>query len=112
MDGGSAEVAGRADAPATGFSTRDARGHEGTAERGCMAAEEARRVAKLPKPMFQKFTEKDDHVESYLNMFERVAAQQEWPKETWAMQLTSLLLVRCPRRLLLSCSCECQGAVF
>ena len=60
-------------------------------ERGRVAAEEARRVAKLPKPMLQKFTEKDD-VESYLDMFERVAAQQEWPKETWATQLAGLLL--------------------
>ena len=59
-------------------------------ERGRVAAEEARRVAKLPKPMLQKFTEKDD-VESYLDMFERVAAQQEWPKETWATQLAGLL---------------------
>ena len=49
-------------------------------ERGHVAAEEARRAAKLPKPMLQKFSEKDD-VESYLDMFERVAAQQEWPKE-------------------------------
>ena len=44
-----------------------------------MAAEEARRTAKLPKPVLQKFSEKDE-VESYLNMFECVAAQQEWPK--------------------------------
>ena len=59
-------------------------------ERGRIAAEEARRAAKLPKPLLQKFTEKDD-VESYLDMFERVATQQEWPKETWATQLAGLL---------------------
>jgi hypothetical protein len=59
-------------------------------ERGCIAAEEARRAAKFPKPLLQKFTEKDD-VESYLDMFERVASQQEWPKETWATQLAGLL---------------------
>ena len=59
-------------------------------ERGRVAAEEARRTAKLPKPMLQKFSEKDD-VESYLDMFERVAAQQEWPKEPWATQLAGLL---------------------
>ena len=59
-------------------------------ERGRIAAEEARRAAKFPKPLLQKFTEKDD-VESYLDMFERVAAQQEWPKETWATQLPDLL---------------------
>jgi len=59
-------------------------------ERGRLAAEEARRAAKFPKPLLQKFSEKDD-VESYLDMFERVAAQQEWPKETWATQLAGLL---------------------
>ena len=59
-------------------------------ERGCIAAEEARRAAKLPKPLLQKFTEKDD-VESYLDMFKRVATQQEWPKETWATRLVGLL---------------------
>ena len=30
-------------------------------------------------------------MESYLDMFERVAAQQEWAKETWATQLAGLL---------------------
>ena len=60
-------------------------------ERGRVAAEEARRAAKFPKPMLQKFSEEDD-VESYLDMFERVASQQEWPKETWATQLAGLLL--------------------
>ena len=55
-----------------------------------MAAKEAHRAVKLPKPMLQKFTEKDD-VESYFDMFKRVATQKEWPKETWAMQLAGLL---------------------
>ena len=41
-----------------------------------MAAEEARRAAKLPRPVLQKFTEKDN-VESYLDIFERVATKQE-----------------------------------
>jgi len=40
--------------------------------------------------MLQKFTEKDD-IESYLDMFERVARQQEWPREIWATQLAGLL---------------------
>ena len=39
--------------------------------------------------MLQKFTDKDD-IETYLDMFERVAAQ-EWPRETWATQLAALL---------------------
>ena len=60
-------------------------------ERGRVAAEEGHRAAKLPKPVLQKFSEKDD-MESYLDMFEHVAAQQEWPKETWATQLAGLLL--------------------
>ena len=59
-------------------------------ERGRLAAEEARRAVKFPKPMLQKFSEKDD-VESYLDLFERVAAQQEWPKEAWATQHAGLL---------------------
>ena len=49
-------------------------------EGGRTAAEEARRAARTPKPMLQKFTD----------MFERVAAQ-EWPRETWATQLAGLL---------------------
>jgi len=59
-------------------------------EGGRIAAEEARRASRIPKPMLQKFTEKDD-IESYLDMFERVARQQEWPRETWATQLAGLL---------------------
>ena len=39
--------------------------------------------------MLQKFMDRDD-IESYLDMFERVAAQ-EWPRETWATQLAGLL---------------------
>ena len=30
-------------------------------------------------------------MESYLDMFERVATQQDWPKEAWATQLAGLL---------------------
>jgi hypothetical protein len=59
-------------------------------ERGRRAAKEARRAAKFPKPILQKLTEKYD-MESYLDMFERIAAQQEWPKETWTTQLAGLL---------------------
>ena len=59
-------------------------------ERGHVATEETRRAAKFPKSMLQKFSEKDD-VESFLDMFERVTAQQEWPKEIWATQLAGLL---------------------
>ena len=47
-------------------------------EKRRVAAEEARRRAKLPKPVLQKFAEKDD-MESYHDTFELVAAQQEWP---------------------------------
>ena len=46
--------------------------------------------AKIPKATLQKFAEGDD-IDSYLEMFERVATQQEWPKETWATQLAGLL---------------------
>jgi len=59
-------------------------------QEGRIAAEEARRASRIPKPMLQKFTEKDD-IESYVDMFERVARQQEWPREIWATQLAGLL---------------------
>ena len=36
-------------------------------EGGRIAAEEARRASRIPKPMLQKFTSKDD-IESYLGM--------------------------------------------
>ena len=52
-------------------------------EGGRIAAEEACRAARTLKPMLQKFTDKDD--------IERVAAQQEWPRETWTTQLAGLL---------------------
>ena len=75
-------------------------------ERGRRAAEEAHRAAMFPKPMLQKLTEKDD-IESYLDMFERVAAQQEWPEETWATQLAGLLsgnALECYSLLTLACA--------
>ena len=34
---------------------------------------------------------KEDDINSYLDMFERVAVQQGWPKETRATQLAGLL---------------------
>ena len=44
----------------------------------------------LPKSTLQKLTA-DDHVEHFLATFEWIAAQQEWPKEIWAMQVAGLL---------------------
>ena len=44
----------------------------------------------LLKPTLQKLSKEDD-IESYLNMFERVAEQQGWPKELWSTQLGGLL---------------------
>jgi len=38
-------------------------------EKGRIAVEEAHRASRIPKPMLQKFTSKDD-IESYLGMFE------------------------------------------
>jgi len=52
--------------------------------------EEAAVKPKLPKPTMQKLGDKDD-IEHFLATFERIATQQGWPKEVWAMQLTSLL---------------------
>ena len=45
---------------------------------------------KPPKPTLQKLSKEDD-IESYLDMLERVARQQGWPKELWTTQLTGLL---------------------
>ena len=65
-------------------------------ERGRIAAEEARRAAKLPKPLLQKFTEKDD-VESYLDMFERMGHSA-----------SGLALRRCSRQPLGACTGKCE----
>ena len=54
-----------------------------------LVASERERV-KPPKPTLQKLSKEDD-IESYLDMFERVAGQQGWPKELWATQLAGLL---------------------
>ena len=44
----------------------------------------------LPKPTLQKMTEAEN-VENFLDMFEKVATQQGWPKEVWSTQLAGLL---------------------
>ena len=49
-----------------------------------------REGVKPPKPTLQKLSKEDD-LESYLDMFDRVAGQQGWPKELWATQLAGLL---------------------
>ena len=49
-----------------------------------------RERVKPPRPTLQKLSKEDD-IESYLDMFERVAGQQGWPKELWATQLAGLL---------------------
>ena len=48
------------------------------------------RRTKPPKPTLQKLSKEDD-IESYLDMFERVARQPGWPKELWTTQLAGLL---------------------
>ena len=45
---------------------------------------------KPPRPTLQKLSSSDD-IESYLDMFERVARQQGWPNEIWSTQLAGLL---------------------
>ena len=52
--------------------------------------EEAAAKPKIPKPTMQKLGDKDD-IEHFLATFERIATQQGWPKEVWAMQLAGLL---------------------
>ena len=76
-------------------------------ERGCAAAEEARRAAKLLRPVLQKFTEKDN-VESYLDMFERVLPNRNGPRDV-GCTAGRIALRGCPRQLLHTGSCKCQG---
>ena len=45
---------------------------------------------KLPKPTLQKLGDKED-IENFLASFERIAKQQEWPRNVWATQLAGLL---------------------
>ena len=45
---------------------------------------------KLPKPTLQKLTT-SDNVEHFLATFERIATQQNWPKEIWVTQVAGLL---------------------
>ena len=42
---------------------------------------------KLPKPTLQKL----DNIEHFLATFQRIAAQQRWPKRVWATQVAGLL---------------------
>ncbi|XP_064389549.1 uncharacterized protein LOC135337548 [Halichondria panicea] len=48
---------------------------------------------KLPKPVFKKLEETDD-IENFLETFERVATQHDWPENAWAVQLAGLLTGR------------------
>ena len=41
---------------------------------------------KLPKRTLQKVGDRDD-IENFLSTFERIAKQQDWPKEVWATQV-------------------------
>ena len=45
---------------------------------------------RLPKPTLQKMTE-GENVENFLDMFEKVATQQRWPRDVWSTQLAGLL---------------------
>ena len=45
---------------------------------------------KPPRPTLHKLSSSDD-IESYLDMFERVARHQGWPEDIWATQLPGLL---------------------
>lgn len=47
-------------------------------------------MKRLPKPTLQKLTT-NDNVEHFLATFERIAAQQDWPKQIWVMQVAGLL---------------------
>ena len=51
--------------------------------------EDSKRV-KPPKPTLQKLAPSDE-IESFIDMFERVATQQGWPANSWPTQLAGLL---------------------
>ena len=48
-------------------------------------------LVKPPKPTLQKVALSDD-IESFIDLFERVATQQGWPTDAWPTQLAGLLL--------------------
>ena len=50
-----------------------------------------RERVKPPRPTLQKLSSSDD-IESYLDMFERVAREQGRPNDIWSTQLAGLLL--------------------
>ena len=45
---------------------------------------------KVPKPTLQRLEERDD-IEDFLDAFERIAKQQNWPEAVWATQVAGLL---------------------
>ena len=54
------------------------------------SGEDGAKKAKPPKPTLQKLAPSDD-IESFIDMFERVATQQGWSTEVWSTQLAGLL---------------------
>ena len=46
---------------------------------------------KAPLPKLPKFDESKDHMDAFLERFERFATCQEWPREGWAISISSLL---------------------
>ena len=55
------------------------------------ASSDAGGIPHLPKPTLQQLEAAADDIEHFLSTFERIAAQQRWPKEILATQLARLL---------------------
>ena len=45
---------------------------------------------KAPLPKLPKFDESKDHMDAFIERFERFATCQEWPREGWAISISSL----------------------
>ena len=43
------------------------------------------------RPKLPKFDEAKDDIDTFIERFERFAASQEWPEDTWAASLSALL---------------------
>ena len=60
------------------------------AHREIQETERDKAAVRLPKPTLQKLGP-DDDIEHFLATYERIATQQGWPVDVWAMQLAGLL---------------------
>ena len=51
----------------------------------------SRTQVRAPLPKLPKFDESKDGMDAFIERFERFATCQEWPREGWAVSISSLL---------------------